>query len=544
MPYWLPPLLVAPSLLWLARDRSVWPWDQAWYGAGSVGLFYTLLQAPALWLREMLAVVEAHSPGVVWLGQAFVPAGLLLRSVDDGLLLSILATNAVAVLLVHRSILELSGQRQAVAAAASLAVASAPMFVGLSHQYLTEPLQLLAVAWFVFIMCAAPRWSAAFTLAQLAAATAVALAAKVSSPVYCAGPGLVAIGHARAKGWPLSPRSWREPRAAITAAAAVVLLSVIAAWYWRNLEHVRHHVAASMSGPHAEIYGRNEAFLPAVMDRARTLMAAFFRPFAVAGLALIVAAGAVWRRRPGPLSARFRAGAITSAVQVVAVVAILALSPNREARYLLALLPYCALLAAWALWRANRRLLVAAAVFVLGVQLIVSHAHSLGILRPRVYSSPWVLTPRHEPREAAILEELAWRTCLGGAPRPRRHWNVVGIELPWLNKNSAAYAAAKVLGPRGLVGCNYDSMFNFTVTDPDALWALVQKADVRYYVAKRSGLSAVPADDAHLVAVNRNTLAVLDRVRASGQFAEEAPLARDPDILVLRRVGPGSYRTQ
>lgn len=534
MPCWLPVLLVAPSLIWLARDRSVWPWDQAWYAAGSVELFHALIHTPAQWLREMRAVVEAQSPGVVWLGQAFVPLGLALGSVEDGLLVSILATHAAALGLVHRALMELSGGRHANAAAGCLMAASAPLFVGLSHQYFAEPLQLLAVSWFVFIMSAAPRWSGPFTLAQLAAAAAVALSAKVSSPAYCAGPGLVALWHALRR-QPASPRGWREPRTLVTGLAAILLVAATALWYRRNLAHVLHHVSASVAGPHAEIYGRSEAFLRALAGRSWALVTAFFRPYAGAALAVLSAVALAWRGARRQSSSRFATAAAVAVLQAAAVLTLLALSPNHEARYLLALLPYCALLMAWAFWRANVPALTAAALVALAWQLGASHGVGLGLVPAYVYGSPWLDLPRTQVREAAILDELVSRTCAGTAPRSQRYWNVVGIELPWLNKNSASFAAAKTLGPRGLVGCRYDSVFDFTVTDPDVLWARVREMKARYYVAKKSGLASVPPDDAHLVAVNRNTAAVLDRVRSSGEYEAEPPLAADPDILILRR---------
>jgi hypothetical protein len=41
--YLVPVALISPSLMWIALDRSVWTWDPAGYGKGSVELFYTLV---------------------------------------------------------------------------------------------------------------------------------------------------------------------------------------------------------------------------------------------------------------------------------------------------------------------------------------------------------------------------------------------------------------------------------------------------------------------------------------------------------------------
>jgi hypothetical protein len=217
---------------------------------------------------------------------------------------------------------------------------------------------------------------------------------------------------------------------------------------------------------------------------------------------------------------------------------LLSLSPNQEPRYFLPLLPYGALLLVCALAGSATPAAAAAAAAVLGFQLALSHALGLGLLPMGGRASPWLLPPRTEVREASILDALAWRTCRGNAPRPERPWNIVGIELPWLNKNSAGYAAAKTLAPRRLLGCRYDSIHSYTVFEPDELWRRVGEMDLRYYVTKAPEANAVPAGDRHLEAINRNSLAVLRRVRASGEFVLEPPLPEDPELLIYRRRAP------
>src|SRR4029450_1822201 len=141
------------------------------------------------------------------------------------------------------------------------------------------------------------------------------------------------------------------------------------------------------------------------------------------------------RRRGGaPRSAHQRTIAITAAVQLVAVLFLLSLSPNREPRSLRALLPYGALLLVGVLARAATPWTTAAAALVLGFQLALTHVLGLGLLPIGGRASPWLLPPRTQTREAAVRDALAWRTCRGSAPRPARPWNIVGIELPWLNK--------------------------------------------------------------------------------------------------------------
>jgi hypothetical protein len=84
--YLVPVALISPSLIWIALDKSVWMWDEAIYGKGSVELFYTLSHSPKRWLRLMLSILNEQAPGVSWLDQFFVPLGYLVGSIDAGLL--------------------------------------------------------------------------------------------------------------------------------------------------------------------------------------------------------------------------------------------------------------------------------------------------------------------------------------------------------------------------------------------------------------------------------------------------------------------------
>jgi hypothetical protein len=73
-------------------------WNEAIYGKGSVELFYTLSHSPKRWLRLIFNILHEQAPGVSWLGQFFVPVGLL-GSIDTALLVSIILTQALTLLL-------------------------------------------------------------------------------------------------------------------------------------------------------------------------------------------------------------------------------------------------------------------------------------------------------------------------------------------------------------------------------------------------------------------------------------------------------------
>ena len=73
--------LLAPSLVWIAEDRTVWPWDQASYGEVSSDLWFWMWHSFRRWVGELADGLNMKPPGVVWLGQLFVPLRHIFGSV-------------------------------------------------------------------------------------------------------------------------------------------------------------------------------------------------------------------------------------------------------------------------------------------------------------------------------------------------------------------------------------------------------------------------------------------------------------------------------
>ena len=96
------------------------------YGKNSVELFFNLIYRPIDWIFQMLDVLAGAAPGVSWFGQFFVLLGYLLGSIDVGLLLSIWMTQALTLMLMYRSVWELSGNNQLVTITGCVLIASAP----------------------------------------------------------------------------------------------------------------------------------------------------------------------------------------------------------------------------------------------------------------------------------------------------------------------------------------------------------------------------------------------------------------------------------
>src|ERR1035441_2810272 len=137
--YLLVGLFLAPSPLWILRDRQVWPWDQAWYGEVSVNLWYSLTHSLVEWARTMIGGMNSKPPGIVWLGQFFVPLRVILGSVEASLLFSILLTQGTTLLLLFGIGRAMFPESYLIPVAGVTFAASTQLFVGLSHQYFVEP---------------------------------------------------------------------------------------------------------------------------------------------------------------------------------------------------------------------------------------------------------------------------------------------------------------------------------------------------------------------------------------------------------------------
>jgi hypothetical protein len=530
--YLVPVALISPSLIWIALDKSVWGWDQAIYGKGSVELFYVLVHSPERWLRR-LNIPQAQAPGVSWLGQFFVPLGSLLGSIDVGLLISIILTQAVTLLLLYRAFRELSDGNTLIAITGCVAIGSAPLFVALSHHYLAEPLQLLAVTWFVLIMSFAPKWNRAFTVSQLLVATPVAMLAKVSSPLYCPGPALVALWYVfRPAAFP-NKSGGNKITPGIFLVAGLLLNVATVRWYSRNIARVVEHVSASSFGPFAEVYGKPDTFLNTMLRWLESLQNNFFLPIVFVLIsALCLLAVILYLLRKRSLRTHFTTCTLFALLQIIIVLSVFSFSPSREVRYLLPLLPYASLVICWSLAQIASPILIRLAIVVFLAQFASTYGQAFGLWSRDPTTPGWLMGPNSDSgeKETLVLDAIVAKTCTDIQPQP--YLNFVGIEKPWLNEHSANYLAAKHRVLHKPVRCNYGS-FGWE-TDPDKIPNSLLSS-VRYYITMDPGSNPVPEGDLHLKAVNINYLPTLQRVQSSAWFELQPPLAEDPTVWIFRR---------
>ena len=521
---------ILPNLVWIGRDKTAWPWDQAWYAKYSVELFFTLIYSPAEWLPAMLNAFGRQAPGIAWVGQFFVPVGLLTGSIDFGLMTSIVCAQAAALFLMTRALWELSGRRFWIAVTGLVVMASAPLFIALGHYYLVEMMQTTAVCWFVFIMARAPKWSRLLIGGQLGLATAWAMLAKVSSPLFCVGPGIVALYYLFRRSQ--TADSDTRIRAVTTVAVAIPLGLATVGWYHRNIHSVVAHVSMASSGPVAELYGKSEQLLPSLKYWLAAVDVNFFT-----GLTIFATLGSVCAAMVPPFTRSdegekaFHVAAIVAALQIATGLSVFSMSSNRDDRYLLPMLPYFVLIVCWSVARLNRSFVTVVLIATFALQWGDAHARALGFM-PQATGARWLSPIMIDARDQRTLDALVRRTCADTTSG--FYWNAVGVQLIWLNAPGLSYAAAKRFAPSRRLTCDYDAIAYYD-TDEETAWRRLMSKNINYYIGLDASTYSTPS-----TAVDRtvNTLnePILQRVETSGLFHPEAGVAEHHGILILKRV--------
>jgi len=528
-------LAMLPSLYWIANDHHVWPWDPAWYGEVSVDLWFRLTRRFSKWAPAMLNAFASKSPGIAWLGQFFVPLGRAVGSIETGLLCSIIATQIGSLVLFYNTAKELAPGRRLVAAAGVLLFASAPLFVAMSHQYFPEPLQLFGVTYFYFLAAAGHRIHRLTLLGNLLLATAVALLAKMTSPIYCGLPGLIgayALIQKRVAG---NHASLKGPRWGWLVVLAGAVLSVLcAAWYARNFAALRGTLKQQTSLEFTSDYGRPGSFPEKFSYWLHALQWSFQLPWVIAGQLLLVGAGLALSRtwvRAGKINPletcewRFNLLAICSVIHILAVLSLCSLNYNEENRYLLPLLPAVATISLWVICKIRQPWLLGGVLVLLILQWIAVCSQSMGGRHmDGSICSYWVVPFDHDRipgNEAARIVRDTFD------PAAKSRFSIVGVELPWLNATTLSFFAAKAQLKTGKR--SYYSSLGYKENDTNAAWARVQDPKYQYFISLDE--TAQPANPNFL---NGASLPVLRRIRDDSDFIRQ-PFSSTLGVVLYRK---------
>jgi hypothetical protein len=514
-------LMVLPNLVWILLDRGRWVSDSSFYGLGATSLNHTLLQDTANWWSEMLAI-SPKPPILPWVGQFLVSFGRLIGSIDIGLLLLIFAAHLGGLLFLHGALMK-AFHRQSLALFGCLVVASTPMYILLSSQFYIQPVQFLAVAWFLWILASSRSWDSLMTFLHLASASAIAILATMSSPAYCIVPGLLSLWNA-----------WqnRSVRIRIRAAhlgiglLAAVTVTLSAAWYLKNFEEAAAYGRFGYSFAYAgEV---KDLFLLKLSEWGRLLLFGYVLSTLVLFLFPWALSSHLRNRRwSGEATAMLCLG-----VQIVLILLTLASSAHQTFRYLLPLGPYLAVVGSWSLSQIDKKWLWKTMVAALLLQLLVTNALM------HLWGDGHLAKQRR--RYLAALDAVSQATA---GNRGDSVWLATGelglydFDLSYHLSKSAGYDPRNPPSYRSIELTLTESE---AARDVEALWKRIDGARGLYIVLLREPTAPLKADRTGELwrGVREDTRDISSRVRKSANF-EKLPTPASSEVEIYRDVRDG-----
>jgi len=526
---WAIVLIIAallPSTVWIARDHTPWPWDQAWYGEVSVDLWFYLTHSWLGWVTTMLTGINTKPPGIVWLGQFFVPLGAAFGSIEKALLLLVLLTQAVTLYLIFRIGRGIAPGSNMIAPLGVCMAAATQSFVGLSHQFFVEPLQALSVAWIVLVAVRCAEWPSARIVLQAGAALVLGVLAKATTPVYCFVPclyiGVILIRRPLGQGW---KDELRRPLVRVIAGFTAITLPLTLLWYAVNLKAAWQHVRDSSSGGIALHYGFHAPLGQKVIVWLGLMDQSFLSPYLgwVVILAAIIGIAARFRSRSKrALPPGVGAAAVACGIQCGLLLVMFSLNDAVDARYMYPMLTLIAAIAMAACAPIQSRKAFAVMFSICALQFAVVNLVALGKAAPLSNQFGWLIKPSEDPGRFHDVESVVRMTSAVAGRN-----NIVGVEEPWLNANTASFFAAKHRLETGTR--SYFSSLGYAEKDLKSAEKRVDELNPMYFITLKEAFQTNPPDF-----LNAVSLPMLERVRTDTRFTEVAT-ASPTGVLVFRR---------
>jgi len=531
-------LLLSANILWMILDKQPFGGDQSGHAYTSINLYQMLVRFPAQWRAAMLEAVPSRGPGIAWIGQFFVPLGYVMSSVDTAFLLLVYVALLIGLWLLYAALLEMSGSA-GIAAVATVAIASGQLFMNSSQIFMIEPLQFLVTAWFIYLLSRAPKWNCSFLFGQLWIATCFSLIVRATSSLYVGALVLAAVLCAV---WirQENPVRWSTGAVLASWVTGAALAGITFFWYRRNLSLVIAHSREAAAGSVAAMWGKTDTFTNTFLYWLNAIQRDLMHPAVLTVTLAACAAGLGMRWRDSASSAAgstrsyFSWCTVASVVQILVTLFLFSLGSNRVDRFLFPLWPCFAVVIAWCLSRVNNRVVTFVVLSAFAGQWIAARAYAFGLMRENS-SFVWVWRVNRDPRYSEILNEIVARACT--EKQTNRYLTIVAIDPylmgDWLAPEPAGYTAAKRYGLDSPCEFGYagNRFFGASVQDT---WNDFSIRQVQYVVTNDPSVLPPPPDALNQALTSSTHPILLEMIRNSGAFVEEAPLRSAPGILVFK----------
>jgi hypothetical protein len=361
---------------------------------------------------------------------------------------------------------------------------------------------------------------------HLAAALIVGVLAKATTPLYCLWPclyiGFVLIRKPLRQGW---GNEWRSlsGRALILSIGAVTPLAAM--WYAVNLRAVMQHIRDSSSGGIALHYGFRSTVAHKLVVWLGLLDQSFLSPYLewVAVLAVVIGLLARYGsvRKPS-LSPAVRATALLSALQIGFLLLVFSSNDAVDSRYMYPMLVFLAVILMSFCAPITSRAAFVAMFALCALQFAVVHRVALGAAGPLANQFAYLTKPHEDRGQYREVERLVGITSTVAG-----RFNIVGVEEPWLNLNTASFFAAKHRLDTG-IRSHYTSL-GYAQKDVAAAVKRVEELNMLYYITLDERFQTTPPNF-----VNMASLPMLRHVRTDPQF-EQVSAPNATGVLIFRR---------
>ena len=189
------------------------------------------------------------------------------------------------------------------------------------------------------------------------------------------------------------------------------------------------------------------------------------------------------------------------------------------------ILPYLTIVISWILAKSNQKIIVIFISLFFAFQLFWIHCQALGLTPIDPNISYWLYPIDRNNAKKNSLTNIVNVTC---SETEKERYNIIGLDLPWFNANSASYYSAKQLLTQGF-HCYYTSL-GYAEKDVDKAWQRLLDLNVNHIAMLRPDEQSQTPDP-----LNQVSLPILDRIQNSSKFKLILPID-DKSILLYKQV--------
>ena len=519
--------LVLPSVVWVFLDKASWTWDQSEYGNVSINLYYELSTSISSWYNAMLSAFSVKAPGIAWLGQFFVPLGNML-GIDIALMLLILIAQFLILIMAYQIINSATDSKK-ISVICVLIMASAPMFIALSHQFLVEMLQLLAVTIFVYILVLGKKWTRYEQVLALVVASSFALLIKITSPLYVIIPGFfIIVNIFKSSSADFKNHFLLKKKMMMFYLLSIPVVFGTIRWYLVNGEQIIKFMSDNTSGSTALLYSKKVSFFSKLAVWLGHLYESFFIPSVAItfGALVIFFIIVLLIKKVSFQNRKVNIIFAISSLSVVLLLIIFSLQVNDAGRFVLPSLIYVVIIISGFLYYVKSNL---AYNFIIGMflfQFLYVNAFSFGFIKIDAQKyGDWGVPIQNDPSNRDMIKSVVKKTCTS---KTKNKTIIIGVEYKWLNANSLNYYLSQ---NRSIskYRCRFTSL-GYAATDVEKTWNnMISQTKPPYFIAVSQELYEKHPDVFNVV-----SLPILEKVEENNSLFAKVDNFDQPKIQLFK----------